>query len=95
MASSALWLASSVCILVFLKSGRHAKWEEMHREETNSNNNDTDVVVELAEATTPRDTSGESIVATASVLEEDATTKVDEAEASVVKDGATTKAEEV
>jgi len=97
VASSALWLASSVCILVFLKSGRHAKWEEMHREEANSNNNDASagVVVELAEATTPRETSEESIVATASVLEEDVGTKVDETEASVLEDDVATKIGEV
>ena len=97
VASSALWLASSVCILVFLKSGRHAKWEEMHREEANSNNNDTsgNVVVELAEATAPQETGGESIVATASVLEEDVGTKVDETEESVLGDDVATKIGEV
>lgn len=87
IASSALWLASAICILVFLKTGRHAKWEKKHCEEANTPSAD----VELAEETggdpvlvcpsaaeaSPEE-GGEPVVAEAAVLD-DVTTKLEEA----------------
>lgn len=41
-----LWAAAAACLFYFLKSGRHAKWEDKHSSGTVTRNNNT--VVELA-----------------------------------------------
>lgn len=68
---SLLWAASTACLFYFVKSGRHAKWEDKHSGTVNS---DESPAVELA--ATParaeaRSTTGEgeAVVADAAVLE--------------------------
>merc|ERR1719343_336885 len=55
-----LWLAAAICMLVFIKSGRHAKWEKKHTPSVE--------LAVAAEAPAGTDTDG-AVVADAAVLE--------------------------
>jgi len=55
-----LWAAAAICMFVFVKSGRHAKWEKKHTPADS---------VELAVASTPGTETNGAVVADAAVLE--------------------------